>query len=192
MKVDRLEKRSGAQQTTNQSESVDTRVRDVVRDIIGELEQLEEEKNELAERVGEIEATADTATEEIGALTERVDELEAENTELREQVATLHDLEEQVASLEGDVECPACGGQIRAGQVSEVMQEETGSGLLNTAHDGLVTQLRCPDCGEMVEMTHLSEEEREQLTNELRRAGVASGEPTELDEQSGGGTESGE
>lgn len=166
------------QNTREEPEAVDPDVRRVISQLIEEVEKLREEKSELVERLTETEAEVEVVEEEIDELTETVTGLEVEKGELREEVESVRS---QVGDLEGDLSCPACGGQVRTGQVSEVYQESVEKdGLLNrSSFEGPVKELRCPHCNEQVDVTHLPDEDRERVTDDLRRAGVAAGEPSE-------------
>lgn len=175
LNANRHEKWSAEQTKTEEPETVDPDVRNMIRQLIEEIEKLRQEKSELVERVTEIEADGEVVEEQLDELTETVTGLEVQKGELRGEVETLR---ERVADLEGDLTCPSCSSEIHAGQVETVFQEESESGILGAKYEGAVTELQCPHCGKQVDVTHLPDEERERATDKLRRAGVASGEPS--------------
>jgi rubrerythrin len=166
------------EQSPNQEpEKVEAGLRGHLRQVIEEVEQLRSQKAESG-RVSTLETTVEELQEQVQEEQEKLRSVEEENQSLREEISSVRD---RTADLEGDHICPACDGQIRAGQVREVYQEEVPSeGILGgSKFEGPVTEMVCPLCGENVDVEPLPDDERERLTDELRRAGVAQGDPSE-------------
>lgn len=138
-------------------------------------EEAEQRADELRERNEDLQEIVDEKAEQIDELRQRLESAESGIERLREDKAE----SERVEALEGDVTCTGCGGQIDTEHVQTVFQEKgDGGGVLGPDFTGLVESVNCPKCSETVDVTHLPDGDRERITNELKRAGVAAGEPT--------------
>lgn len=191
MNIDTGRRREEQSRRTEQPVGVDPQVRRGFDQVEEEIEALREDneslRSELEERTVEVAELRET-------LDQRAEEIEALREEKAEQKEYIETLESRIDSLEGDVTCPHCGGEVRAGHVDVVAQEETpGDGVLSTSSfDGPAVEVECPGCGERIDMTDRSERERVEFTNRLREFGTAEGEMAELPENGGPEADTGE